>query len=140
MHLKTKTDYCIRVLIYLQTHKERVRIQQIATAHNISKNHLSVAVNKLSELGYITTRQGPKGGIEFNENSKNRTLAELISKLEDFQIVECFDPENNSCFLSPECQLKGMLYKANKAFLNELKKYKIKDLVISSNILSKNKP
>jgi len=128
MRLKTKTDYCIRVLIYLQMNKGRVRIQDIATSYNISKNHLSVAVNKLSELGYILTTQGPKGGIEFNEDAKNKTLSELVSQLEEFQIVECFDPESNTCTISPHCKLKGMLNKANSAFLNELKKYKVKDL------------
>lgn len=129
MKLKTKTDYCIRVLVYLQQTKQRTRIKSIAESHNISKNHLSVAVNKLSELGYINTTQGPKGGIEFNYEARNRTLAELISQLEDLHIVECFDPSSNTCKLSPQCKLKGMLSKANMAFLKELKNYKIKDLI-----------
>lgn len=64
-----------------------------------------------------------------NKTGKNRTLEELISKLEEFQIVECFNPESNTCTLSPSCKLKGMLNQANSAFLKELKKYKIKDLV-----------
>ncbi len=128
MRLKTKTDYCIRVLIYLQSHEGRVKIQDIAQSYGISKNHLSVAVNKLAELKYIITTQGPKGGIEFNKEAQNKTLSELISQLEDFQIVECFDPESNTCTISAHCRLKGMLNKANSAFLNELKKYKIKDL------------
>jgi Rrf2 family nitric oxide-sensitive transcriptional repressor len=128
MRLKTKTDYCIRVLIYLQSTEGRVRIQNVAEHYGISKNHLSVAVNKLSDLGYINTTQGPKGGIEFNKDSENRSLAELISKLEEFQIVECFDPKSNTCTISAHCKLKGMLNKANIAFLNELNNYKVKDL------------
>ncbi|RLA64179.1 MAG: Rrf2 family transcriptional regulator [Epsilonproteobacteria bacterium] len=129
MRLKTKTDYCIRILIYLQSNKGKIRIQEIADNYQISKNHLSVAVNMLSDLGYILTTQGPKGGVEFNENSKNRTVGELISKIEKFEIVECFDPGSNTCTLNPQCKLKGMLTKATSSFLNELKKYKIKDLV-----------
>lgn len=129
MRLKTKTDYCIRVLIYLQNNTGKAKIQEIADNYNISKNHLSVAVNKLSELGYILTTQGPKGGIEFNQKAQNRTLAELISQIEHFEIVECFDPESNTCTLDPNCKLKGVLSKATSAFLSELKKCKIKDLV-----------
>jgi len=129
MRLKTKTDYCIRVLIYLQSNTGKARIQEIADSYNISKNHLSVAVNKLAELGYIHTTQGPKGGIEFSQEAKDRTLAELISQIEDFEIVECFDLESNTCTLNPNCKLKGMLSKATSAFLGELKNYKIKDLV-----------
>ena len=129
MKLNTKTDYCIRVLIYLQRAKKKVKIQDIADSYEISKNHLSVAVNKLSELNFINTTQGPKGGIEFNEAAKNRTVGELISLVEKFDIVECFDPESNTCTISPNCKLMGMLGKANKSFLNELKKYKISELV-----------
>ncbi|WP_127716295.1 Rrf2 family transcriptional regulator [Halobacteriovorax sp. HLS] len=129
MRLKTKTDYCIRVLIHLQKMDSKLRIQDIADALQVSKNHLSVAVNKLSELGYIHSTQGPKGGIEFNYSAGDRTVAELISKVEDFQVVECFDPANNLCTLSSNCKLKGMLAKSTTAFLDELKKYKIKDLI-----------
>lgn len=129
MRLNTKTDYCIRVLIFLQKNKGKVRIQDIADSYNISKNHLSVAVNKLSELGYINSTLGPKGGIEFNHEVRNKTVGELISQVEHFEIVECFDPESNTCSLNPHCKLKGMLNKATSSFLGELKKYKVKDLI-----------
>ena len=129
MRLKTKTDYCIRVLIYLQSNKGKVKIQDIAKSYNISKNHLSVAVNKLSELGYIITTQGPKGGIEFNKSSENRTIGELVSQVDNFEIVECFDLESNTCTLDPHCKLKHMLSKATTSFIDELKNYKIKELV-----------
>jgi len=128
MHLTKKTDYCVRVLIYLQNHKGRVKIKDIAEAYKISKNHLSVAVNKLAELDYIITTQGPKGGIEFNKASENKTIGSVITEIEDLNIVECFDLKNNNCNLSPDCKLKGMLAKSTAAFVAELNKYKIKDL------------
>lgn len=129
MRFKTKTDYCIRVLIYLQLNRKKVRIQDIADDLGVSKNHLSVAVNKLSELGYVNSSLGPKGGVEFNKKSENKTVGELIFQIEDFDVVECFDAEKNTCSLTPRCKLKGMLSKATSAFLQELKKHKIKDLV-----------
>ena len=128
MRLTKKTDYCIRVLIYLQKNGGRVKIQDIARSYHISKNHLSVAVNRLAELDYIVTTQGPKGGIEFNKGSENRTMGKLIAELEDFDIVECFDEKRNSCSLSPKCRLKNMLTKSTAAFVDELNRYKVKDL------------
>lgn len=128
MRLTTKTDYCLRVLIFLQQKDERVKIQEIAETYNISKNHLSVAVNLLSELGYVISTLGPKGGIEFNKAYANHTLYDLVSKIEEFDIVECFNAETNNCTLSPHCRLKTMLKKATKSFLDELKNYQIKDL------------
>lgn len=128
MRFKKKTDYCIRVLIFLQSAKKKVKIQDIAEAYNISKNHLSVAVNQLSDLGYVITTQGPKGGIEFNPKAGEKTVGELISEIEEFEIVECFDPKSNTCSLDPHCKLKGMIKKATKSFIGELKKFKVKDL------------
>lgn len=129
MRLTTKTDYCLRVLIYLQQKNERVKIKEIADNYAISKNHLSVVVNELSELGYIKTTLGPNGGIEFNKAFGNHTLYDLVSKVEEFDIASCFNAETNTCTISPHCKLKSMLKKATHSFLDELKNYKIKDLV-----------
>lgn len=129
MRLTVKTDYSLRVLIYLQQNKSKTKIQEIADQYGISKNHLSVAVNNLSELGYVISTSGPKGGIEFNPAFADHTVADLVSKLEDLDIVECFDPQTNTCTISSQCRLKHMLKKARNSFLDELKNYKIKDLV-----------
>lgn len=129
MRMTVKTDYCLRVLIYLQTIKQKVTIKEIADAYGISKNHLSVAVNTLSELGYVISTSGPKGGIEFNSAFANKTVADLILKIEDMSIVECFNSDKNTCTLNPRCKLKNILKKATNAFVNELKDYKISELV-----------
>lgn len=128
MRLTTKTDYCIRVLIFLQQQSRRVKIQEIAEAYEISKNHLSVAVNRLSELGYVTSTSGPKGGIELNLNFIDHSLYDLVSKLECFDIAQCFNSALPTCKLSSTCKLKAMLGRATQAFLDELKNYQIKDL------------
>lgn len=128
MRLNMKTDYCLRVLIYLQQTKKKSKVAEIADFYGISKNHLGVAVNNLSELGYIISTPGPHGGIEFNSEYAKKTVGELVHKLEDFHIVECLNVENNTCTISPQCKLKSMLTKATKSFLAELKNYKIEDL------------
>jgi len=128
MKLTMKTDLCLRVLIYLQSNKTKVKIQQIADDYGVSKNHLSVAVNKLSELGYIISTPGPKGGIEFNPRMSERTVADLVHAIEDMDILECFNPESNYCTLNHRCRLRDMLKRARLSFLKELANYKIKDL------------
>lgn len=129
MRLTTKTDYCLRVLIYLQSHPGKSKIQDIADAYDISKNHLSVAVNKLSELGYVISTPGPKGGIEFNQAAASKSVASLVEATEDLNVVECFNNETNTCSLSPHCKLKRMLKSSTRSFLKELASYKISDLV-----------
>lgn len=128
MKLTTKTDYCLRVLIYLLQKGEKAKIQEIADYYQISKNHLSVAVNKLSELGHVISTPGPKGGIELSNKALSKTVGDLVRAVEDFTVVECFDPKTNTCNLNPHCRLKGMISQAKKAFLDELDAYQISDL------------
>jgi Rrf2 family nitric oxide-sensitive transcriptional repressor len=131
MKLTLKTDYSLRVLIYLQNklpHKERSTIKEIADFYQIKKNHLNVVVNKLSELGLIHSITGPKGGISISTKAINSNLADIIVEFEDMNLVECFDEKKNTCRLSPGCKLKSILSSAQKSFIKELRHYKISDL------------
>lgn len=127
MKLNLKTDYALRVLIFLQR-KEKATIREVAEYYDVKKNHLSVVVNKLSELGYIDSSPGPKGGISLKAKTLEKSIAEIILEFEDFDLVECFNSDSSSCRLDPTCKLKSILKKANKQFINELKKYKVKDI------------
>lgn len=129
MNLTLKTDYCLRILIYLQKNKGKNTIRSIADAYGINKNHLSMAVNKLSSLGYILSTPGPKGGIEFNPQKKNHLVGNLVQELENLTIVECFNPKTNLCTLDPECKLKIMIQKSTHAFIQALNQFCLKDLI-----------
>lgn len=127
MKLTLKTDYALRVLIFLQS-KEKATIKEIAEFYDIKKNHLSVVVNKLSELGYIDSTTGPTGGISLRPQTLKKNIAEIVLQFEDFDLVECFNVESNQCHLSPGCKLKSILKKANRQFIDELKKYDLQDI------------
>jgi Rrf2 family nitric oxide-sensitive transcriptional repressor len=87
MRLTDKTDYSLRVLIYLMQKENKATIQEIADYFKISKNHLKVVVNDLARLGLIQTVTGPNGGVSFNQNSSSYLLGELFRKLEDLTLV-----------------------------------------------------
>ncbi|TNF02996.1 MAG: Rrf2 family transcriptional regulator [Deltaproteobacteria bacterium] len=127
MKLTLKTDYAFRVLIYLQG-KEKATIQEVADHYNVKKNHLSVVVNKLSELGYLDSVPGPKGGISLKPKALKVKLSSIVQELEEIELVECFREGNNNCRLNPRCKLKGILKKASNRFLEELGNYTIEDI------------
>jgi Rrf2 family transcriptional regulator, nitric oxide-sensitive transcriptional repressor len=129
VRLNKKTDYCLRVLIYLQKRSGKAKIQDIANYYGISKNHLSVAVNKLSELGYVLSVQGPKGGVEFNPDTAEHSVAQLVRKVETFEIAECFEFSGENCSINSRCKVKKILKSATDSFIKELGRYQIKDLV-----------
>lgn len=127
MKLTLKTDYALRVLIFLQS-REKATIKEVAEYYGVKKNHLNVVVNKLSELGYVNTSTGPNGGISLKPQTLKNNIAEIVLQFEEFDLVECFNNESNKCLLSPRCKLKSILKKANKQFIDELKKYTLKDI------------
>ena len=54
MRLTTYTDYALRTLMYLAVNRERlVTIQDIASLHSISKNHLTKVVHHLGQIGIV---------------------------------------------------------------------------------------
>lgn len=127
MKLTSKTDYALRVLIFLQN-KDKATIKEIAEFYDIKKNHLSVVVNRLSELNYVHSSTGPTGGVSLNPQTLQKSVGEIVLNFEEFELVECFNSESNKCLLSPSCKLKSILKKANKQFIEELKKYKLQDI------------
>ena len=54
----------------------------------------------------------------------------LIRRTEPhFNLVECFDPETNTCPIAPACGLKGLLQRAQQAFLGVLDEYSLDQLL-----------
>lgn len=122
MRLTDYTDYALRVLMYLGAHRERlVTIQEVASVHGISKNHLTKVVHRLGVAQLVATVRGRAGGIRLAVDPERLMLGTVVRLTEpDFTLVECFDEARNNCSLSPVCVLKHTLGRATGAFLNEL--------------------
>ena len=116
MRLSDYTDYTLRVLMYCATHPDRlVTIAEIADRHQVSKNHLMKIVNSLARQGVLDTTRGRGGGVVREAET-------------DFRLVECFDPGSDTCTLTPDCRLKGVLGKALKAYFAELDSVTLADI------------
>lgn len=131
MRLTQFTDYSLRVLIYLALHpEERVTIDQLTEAYNISRHHVRSVVHNLSKLGYIESIQGKGGGVTMAYAPAEISIREIVENTEtDFYIVECFNPDGNACPIEPLCILKQALSEASKSFLQTLDGYTIADLI-----------
>lgn len=139
MRLTNYTDYSLRVLIYLaaEHNGKLANIKEIAETYDISKNHLMKIIYNLGKMGYIDTIRGRNGGIRLAKIPSEINIGEIVRKTEeDFNIVECFDKENNKCIISQDCTLKHILNKAMNEFLAVLDQYTLED--ITKNKLSLN--
>jgi Rrf2 family nitric oxide-sensitive transcriptional repressor len=131
MKLTTYTDYALRVLIYLCVHPNRlVQKSEIAEAFGVSKNHLAKVIQNLGRSGFVDVKRGRGGGIVLAEQPSKIKLGAVIDAFEpDFDIVECFDPETNTCRIAPVCGLTGVLREAELAFHGVLMNYTLADIV-----------
>jgi len=130
MRLTHHVDLALRVLMHLAlTRNERVTIQEIAEAFDISRNHLMKVVHSLARLGYIDSTRGSGGGIRLGKSPEAINIGQVVVEMEpDFGLVECFRPDNR-CVITPACRLPAMLNEALRAFLDVLERYTLADLV-----------
>ena len=132
MRLTVHSDFSLRVLMYLAAFPDRLAtIEQIASAYGISQNHIMKVAQTLARHGFIETLRGRSGGIRLARPTKEITVgAVLRATEEDFQLVECFRPENTCC-ITPVCRLKGALNDALDAYLQVLDDWTLAELVTS---------
>ena len=138
MRLTVYTDYSLRVLMYLGVRgpNHLAKIQEIADTYQISKNHLMKVTYDLGKHGYIETIRGRGGGIRLAMEPEDIVIGQVVRKTEeDFHLVECFNPENNLCRISPECRLKHALHEALQAYLKVLDSYTLADVLVSKDTL-----
>lgn len=139
MHLTQFTDYSLRVLIYLGLHQDRmVSICEISEAYDISRNHLLKVVHHLSKAGVIDGVRGRGGGLQLARKPEEIKLGQVVRLTEpDLNLVECFWEADNTCPIASSCRLKRVLADGVKAFLNELDKYSIAELILNQRQLTK---
>lgn len=130
MQITRYTDYSLRVLIYLGLRKDqKVTIQEIADAYQISKNHLMKIVQELNAQGYVLAVRGKNGGLKLNQQASDINIGELVRLMEkDINLVECFS-EKNTCVITPHCQLRRVFSEALNSFYQSLEAYTLSDLL-----------
>ncbi|GMR20931.1 MAG: Rrf2 family transcriptional regulator [Gammaproteobacteria bacterium] len=131
MQLTRYTDYSLRTLIFLAARPDELTtVGDIATVFSISHNHLMKVVHHLVQAGYVTSRRGKNGGLNLARAAKDITVAEVVRAMEpSLNIVECFAESHTECILEGGCRLRSVLADARSAFLVELKKVTIDDLL-----------
>jgi Rrf2 family transcriptional regulator, nitric oxide-sensitive transcriptional repressor len=131
MQLTRFADYSLRALIYLaQREGLNTTVQEIASAHRISKSHLMKVIHNLAKQGYVRTTRGKGGGIALAHAPAKILIGKVIRDVEPFAPVECFDPNYpGGCLLYPNCGLRVPLRFAQLRFLETLDAFSIGDVV-----------
>lgn len=130
MRLAVRTDYALRVLMYLALAGNRaVPVADIARSYGISAPHLMKVAQRLAELGYIEAVRGRCGGLRLAQPSRAINLGDVVRNCEtDFNLVECMAPSGR-CAIEQPCRLRRALARARDAFLAELDRLTLAELV-----------
>lgn len=101
-------------------------INDVSKYLNIARNHLVKIVASLSQLGYIKTLRGAKGGFCLNQDPESINIGEVVLKFEPtLEVVNCKMPE---CPFRNQCKLKTFLDDATLAFVDVLKSKTLSDV------------
>jgi Rrf2 family nitric oxide-sensitive transcriptional repressor len=136
MRLTVMSDYSLRVLRYLAVEPgRRATIQEIATAYQISENHLMKVVHNLAQLGFVATVRG-RGGLTLGKPAAQITIGAVLRATEDdFALVECFGSAD-TCRITSACRLKRVLQQALRAYFDVLDQSTLADLVAKPKALA----
>lgn len=136
MHLTRQADYTMRLLIHLALQPdEPATIQQIAERYGISRHHLMKVANRAVQAGYVKGVRGRAGGLTLAKKPKEIGMGEVLRTMEDWRMVECFDPAVNRCPITGGCGLQTILQEALAAYFSVLDRYSLADVVRRKTLL-----
>ena len=139
MKLTLHADYGLRTLLFLALEPQRVvSIGEIAGAYGISNHHLAKVAQALGRTGFVEIHRGTSGGLRLVRDPKEIRIGDVVRALEpNLSLVECFDPETNTCPILPVCGLRGVLGDARDAFMAVLDRATLADALGKPRSLSK---
>ena len=137
MHLTQYTTFTLRTLQYLALHDpDIVTVEDVSRAHRISKAHLVKVSHELGQRGYIQTIRGRNGGMKLARPADQIIVGEVVRWTEaPLELVECFNPDTNTCPLEGACHLSRGIQRALRAFLSVLDDMTIADITVNRGIL-----
>lgn len=136
MRLTSFTDYGLRMLMRMASAPDvAFSTAALADEFNLSRNHLSKIMQRLSQGGIVQTRRGGGGGAVLAKPPSELQLGAIVRLLEaDQPLVECLAPGMNACTLDGRCGLKSRLRAAEQSFLAELDKTSLADIALAEKI------
>jgi Rrf2 family nitric oxide-sensitive transcriptional repressor len=129
VRLTVYTDYALRLLMYLALKKDGLAtIAEIATSHDISRNHLAKVAHALVVADYVVSVRGRGGGLRLAGPVEAIIIGEVVRKIEPgMALIVCLKADDTSLF--PVSVVRGAMKLASAAFLETLDGYTLGDLI-----------
>lgn len=135
MRLTLRTDYAIRVMIFLARNLETgSTVKELAALHSISHNHLVKIANDLCNSGLLIGKRGRGGGLWLAIAPEKITVGQIVGLMEaDKELIAGCNPEyGKPCILSEVCRLRHLNKRAVDAFMKVLHGTTLRDLAATN--------
>lgn len=135
MRLSLYTDFSLRLLVYLAGTRngEPVSVAKIAGKYGVSTHHMHKVAQGLRKLGYIESISGRHGGLRLARPPEALCIGDIVEAMEGTgHMADC---QRGPCVLHGACILKGVLDRAERSFIDGLKKYTIADVMRGPTLL-----
>lgn len=131
MQLTRQSEYAIRIMLELASRPpgEVVSSRTISERQEVPEDFLKKTVQLLSLSGLVTTQRGVQGGVRLSRAARDITLVDIVKAIEGpLHINVCLNPEF-ACPNRSSCPVSPVLARAQKAFLEELGRDSLADLI-----------
>ena len=130
MKLTSYTNYAMRCLQLAALKAPKlVRVDDVSLIHGVSRPHIVKVVHALGKAGYLETVRGRGGGFRLSRPAEEIIVGDVVRLTEGpMEVVECFNPETNTCPLIGICKLSKKIQEATHAFMEVLDDVTIADI------------
>lgn len=130
MKLTAYSNYALRSLqLAALKAPDLVRVDDVVRVHGLARPHIVKIVHELGKAGYLQTQRGRGGGFKLAQAPEDIVIGNVVRLTEGpMDLVECFNPQKNTCPLIGICNLSRALQKATKAFMAVLDDLTLEDI------------
>jgi Rrf2 family nitric oxide-sensitive transcriptional repressor len=130
MKLTAYTNYALRALQLAALREPKlVRVDDVVKIHGLARPHVVKIVHALGKAGFLETVRGRGGGFRLGKPAEAIIVGDVVRLTEgQLDLVECFNPESNTCPLIGICRLSQAIRKAAAAFMAVLDDVTLADI------------
>lgn len=130
MKLTSYSNFALRSLqLAALKAPDLIRVDDVVKVHGLARPHVVKIVHELGRAGYFETQRGRGGGFRLARPAAEIVIGDVVRLTEGpLDLVECFNPELNTCPLIGVCKLSKALMRATRAFMEVLDDLTLADI------------
>lgn len=138
MKLTAYSNYALRSLqLAALSAPDLIRVDDVVRVHGLARPHIVKIVHELGRAGFVKTQRGRGGGFRLAQPPEEIVVGDVIRLTEGpLDIVECFNPDSNTCPLIGICRLSHGLHEATRAFMSVLDGLTLADIAANRDQLA----